>query len=80
MAPRSLTSAADLPPGDLALTPVEEPPSEQEIEPISEPGATAALLRVFRHRNYRLYFAGQLVSLMGTWMQNVAQGLARLQA
>ncbi|MBR7826696.1 MFS transporter [Actinospica sp. MGRD01-02] len=25
------------------------------------------------HRNYRLYFAGQLVSVMGTWMQTVAQ-------
>lgn len=27
-----------------------------------------------RHRNYRLWFAGQLVSLMGTWMQITAQG------
>jgi MFS family permease len=26
------------------------------------------------HRNYRLYFIGQLVSITGTWMQNVAQG------
>ncbi len=25
------------------------------------------------HRNYRLYFSGQLISLTGTWMQNVAQ-------
>jgi MFS family permease len=25
-----------------------------------------------RHRNYRLYFFGQLVSLTGTWMQNAA--------
>jgi MFS family permease len=25
------------------------------------------------HRNYRLYFFGQLVSMMGTWMQTVAQ-------
>ncbi len=33
-------------------------------------------LRTFRslrrHRNYRLFFAGQVVSLAGTWMQNVA--------
>ncbi|HMA50754.1 MAG TPA: MFS transporter, partial [Magnetospirillaceae bacterium] len=29
--------------------------------------------RAFRHRNYRLYFFGQLVSLIGTWMQAVAQ-------
>ena len=27
-----------------------------------------------RHRNYRLWFRGQLVSLFGTWMQVTAQG------
>ncbi len=27
-----------------------------------------------RHPNYRLWFYGQLVSLVGTWMQNTAQG------
>jgi len=26
-----------------------------------------------KHRNYRLYFSGQVVSVTGTWMQNVAQ-------
>jgi MFS family permease len=26
-----------------------------------------------RHRNYRLFFLGQLISVMGTWMQTVAQ-------
>src|SRR5213593_4164590 len=30
-------------------------------------------VRAFRHRNYRLYFFGQIVSLTGTWMQSVAQ-------
>ena len=25
-----------------------------------------------RHRNYRLFFAGQLTSVAGTWMQNIA--------
>lgn len=29
--------------------------------------------RSLRHRNFRLYFAGQVFSLHGTWMQNVAQ-------
>ena len=29
--------------------------------------------RSLRHRNYRLFFFGQLLSLIGTWMQNVAQ-------
>ncbi|MDD3581639.1 MAG: MFS transporter [Desulfobacca sp.] len=28
----------------------------------------------FRHRNYRLFFLGQAISLVGTWMQTVAQG------
>jgi MFS family permease len=27
-----------------------------------------------RHRNYRLYWLGQIVSLVGTWMQRTAQG------
>jgi MFS family permease len=30
-------------------------------------------LRALRHRNYRLYWTGQLISLIGTWMQQVAQ-------
>ena len=30
-------------------------------------------LRALAYRNYRLFFAGQLVSLIGTWMQSVAQ-------
>ena len=29
--------------------------------------------RALRHRNFRLFFGGQLVSLIGTWMQSVAQ-------
>jgi MFS family permease len=33
----------------------------------------------FTHRNYRLFFAGQAVSLVGTWMQQVAQGWLVLQ-
>jgi MFS family permease len=29
--------------------------------------------RALRHRNYRLFFSGQLISLVGTWMQSVAE-------
>ncbi|MBI5568016.1 MAG: MFS transporter [Chloroflexi bacterium] len=31
--------------------------------------------RAMQHRNFRLYFAGQLISMAGTWMQTVAQAL-----
>jgi MFS family permease len=41
-------------------------------------GATAGL-RAFRHRNYRLFFGGQVISLVGTWMQQVAQAWLVLQ-
>ena len=30
-------------------------------------------LRSLRHRNYQLFFGGQLISLIGTWMQSVAE-------
>ena len=37
---------------------------------------TVAFRRTFaslrKHRNYRLFFTGQVVSLVGTWMQNIA--------
>src|SRR5213593_5295337 len=36
--------------------------------------ALASRFRALRHRNFRLYWLGQLVSLIGTWMQSVAQG------
>ncbi len=36
--------------------------------------ALADRFRALRHRNYRLFWLGQLVSLVGTWMQSVAQG------
>jgi MFS family permease len=32
-----------------------------------------AALRALRHPNYRLFFFGQLISLIGTWMQGTAQ-------
>jgi MFS family permease len=30
-------------------------------------------LRALGHRNYRLFFSGQLISLIGTWMQSVGE-------
>jgi MFS family permease len=31
------------------------------------------LLHAFRHRNFRLFFSGQCVSMIGTWVQQIAQ-------
>ena len=35
--------------------------------------AFASTFRAMRHRNFRLWFFGQLASLVGTWMQTIAQ-------
>src|SRR5438876_1172294 len=36
---------------------------------LSRNGGLTATFRSLRHRNYRLYFFGQMISLVGTWMQ-----------
>lgn len=36
--------------------------------------ATRRTFEALRVRNFRIYFAGQLISISGTWMQAVAQG------
>jgi MFS family permease len=49
---------------------------------VIRPGSGLSLsngARAFQHRNYRLWFGGQLTSLVGTWMQTVAQGWLILQ-
>jgi len=59
--------------------PVPTPPDNQEI--VAPPEETGPALpsgwrltfRALRHRNYRIFLGGQAVSLIGTWMQNVAQ-------
>jgi MFS family permease len=43
-----------------------QPPDEDSSE-------RRGAFRALRHRNYRLYFFGQLTSLAGTWMQSAAQ-------
>ena len=39
----------------------------------TRPGRLPQGFSAFRHRNYRLYFSGQLISVTGTWMQTIAQ-------
>src|SRR5579862_6814406 len=47
---------------------------EQEFAAPASPRSKLALaVRALQHRNFQLFFAGQLISLVGTWMQTVAQ-------
>jgi MFS family permease len=62
----SIETSAETSSGDnpAAAAPVQS-------EPLSE---RFGAFRALRHRNFRLFFGGQFVSLIGTWMQSVAQG------
>ena len=49
-------------------------PEGKPAEPAPSPRlAWQAVGRALRHRNFQLFFGGQLISLIGTWMQTVAQ-------
>jgi MFS family permease len=39
---------------------------------VAKDGTIAFMLRALRYRNYRLFFGGQSVSLIGTWMTRIA--------
>ncbi len=41
--------------------------------PASRESKLALAVRALRHRNFQLFFGGQLISLVGTWMQTIAQ-------
>ena len=40
---------------------------------LAKRGRVSQAMRSLRHRNFQLFFGGQLISLVGTWMQSVAQ-------
>jgi MFS family permease len=40
--------------------------------PPEHPARRPSLIRALRHRNYRLFFAGQSLSLVGTWITRIA--------
>ena len=47
---------------------------KSEIKITNSPkGKFPNTFRALRHRNFQLFFAGQFISLTGTWMQSVAQ-------
>ena len=47
--------------------------STPESAPQFRPGSNS-MFAAMRHRNFQLYFGGQLISNIGTWMQIIAQG------
>ena len=50
-----------------------EDETKEFTPPASRQSKLAIAVRALRHRNFQLFFAGQLISLIGTWMQTVAQ-------
>lgn len=57
--------------------PEQDPPVQAPGAPPRPPSTRVGLRSAFaalRHRNFRLFYAGQVVSLVGTWMQSTAQG------
>jgi MFS family permease len=55
---------------ERAAGPVGEKPADRTD---SRRFRAGQIISSLRQRNYRLYFFGQLISVMGTWMQTVAQ-------
>ena len=49
------------------------PPADSSSPPRAATAQLPVALRSLRHRNFQLFFSGQLISLIGTWMQTVAQ-------
>lgn len=59
-----------------APAPLRGPPAQLPDAPARPPDVEvpARAFGALRHRNFRVFYAGQLLSLTGTWMQSTAQG------
>ncbi len=66
-------SRRTLEPGHETLRSALEEEKREFVSPASRGSRLALAVRALRHRNFQLFFAGQLISLVGTWMQTVAQ-------
>lgn len=53
--------------------------TQQNIERSTPPDGLHRAFIALRHRNFRLFWTGQLVSLIGTWMQTTGQAWLVLQ-
>ena len=45
-----------------------------EVDRATPKSAWRSMTRALAHRNYRLFFVGQGVSMIGTWMTRIATG------
>lgn len=68
--------ARQLPP-DLASQPASHPGRQHLLA--RQSSALARLFSALRHRDYRIFFFGHFLSLIGTWMQTLAQSWLVLQ-
>jgi len=50
-----------------------EQPAASSTPGAAKGGRLPVTLRALEHRNFQLFFSGQLISLIGTWMQTIAQ-------
>src|SRR5260221_1536695 len=55
-------------------------PTAEEVQPTRSPASSPpgpsqlpAAFRSLKHRNFQLFFSGQLISLLRTWMQSLAE-------
>jgi MFS family permease len=58
----------------------DSPPTTVDVASAATPapgaagqGRAAGTFRALKHRNFQLFFSGQIISLVGTWMQTVAE-------
>src|SRR6267154_3759895 len=66
----------------MQIVPHSQPDTLEAAPAIPKEQQAKGLLQAFlalRHRNYRLFWFGQLISLIGTWMQTIGQAWLVLQ-
>src|SRR5580692_1409804 len=56
----------------MAADTIQEKSTQNAPDPAEERGGLSHAWRALRHRNFRLFFGGQTISLVGTWMTRIA--------
>ena len=57
---------------EVADVPGQSAPTETPATETPAPTGASHIWRALRHRNFRLFFGGQTISLIGTWMTRIA--------